>query len=41
MVQAGASGYLLKNTGKLELLDAIKTAAEGKIYLSFEVGKAM
>lgn len=41
MMQAGASGYLLKNTGKIELLDAIKTAAEGKIYLSFEVGKEM
>lgn len=41
MMQSGASGYLLKNTGKIELLDAIKTAAEGKIYLSFEVGKAM
>ena len=41
MMQAGASGYLLKNTGKIELLEAIKTAAEGKIYLSFEVGKAM
>ena len=41
MMQAGASGYLLKNTGKIELLEAIKTAAEGKIYLSFEVGKEM
>ena len=41
MMQAGASGYLLKNTGKVELLEAIKTAAEGKTYLSFEVGKEM
>lgn len=41
MMQAGASGYLLKNTGKAELLEAIKTAAAGKTYLSFEVGKEM
>ena len=41
MMQAGASGYLLKNTGKVELLDAIKNVAAGKIHLSFEVGKEM
>ena len=41
MMQAGASGYLLKNTGKVELLDAIKNVAAGKTYLSFEVGKEM
>ncbi len=41
MMQAGVSGYLLKNTGKAELLEAIKTAAAGKTYLSFEVGKEM
>ena len=40
-MQAGASGYLLKNTGKVELLDAIKNVAAGKTYLSFEVGKEM
>ena len=41
MMQAGASGYLLKNTGKVELLDAIKNVAAGKTYLSFEAGKEM
>lgn len=41
MMQAGASGYLLKNTPKVELIEAIKTTAAGKIYLSFEVGKEM
>jgi len=41
MIEAGASGYLLKNTGKQELLEAIKTVASGKTYLSFEVGKEM
>jgi len=41
MIEAGASGYLLKNTGKQELLEAIKTVAAGKTYLSFEVGKEM
>ena len=41
MIDAGASGYLLKNTNKTELLEAIKTAAAGKTYLSFDVGKEM
>jgi DNA-binding NarL/FixJ family response regulator len=41
MMEAGASGYLLKNTGKQEMLEAIKTVTTGNTYLSFEVGKEL
>jgi DNA-binding NarL/FixJ family response regulator len=41
MMEAGASGYLLKNTSKVEILEAIKTVTDGKTYLSFEVGKEL
>lgn len=41
MMKNGASGYILKNAGKDELLDAIHTVAEGKIYLSDEVFETM
>jgi len=41
MMEAGASGYLLKNTSKDEIIEAIKSVAGGNIYLSFETGKAM
>jgi DNA-binding NarL/FixJ family response regulator len=41
MMEAGASGYLLKNTSKVEILEALKTVGEGKIYLSFEVDKEL
>jgi len=34
MMKNGAMGYLLKNTGKAELILAIKTVTEGKRYLS-------
>lgn len=37
MMENGASGYLLKNATKEELLDAIATAMTGKDYLSMEV----
>ena len=37
LMNAGASGYVLKNTGKKELLEAIKTVHEGKIYYSKDV----
>jgi DNA-binding NarL/FixJ family response regulator len=33
----GAKGYILKNTGREELLKAIKTVYEGKTYFSKEV----
>jgi DNA-binding NarL/FixJ family response regulator len=35
----GASGYLLKNVTRQELIDGIKTASKGGIYFSFEAGK--
>jgi DNA-binding NarL/FixJ family response regulator len=41
MMDAGASGYLLKNTGKDEMIEAIKSVAGGNIYLSFETGKEL
>jgi DNA-binding NarL/FixJ family response regulator len=41
MMESGASGYLLKNTGKEEIIEAIKTVAGGNIYLSFETGKEL
>lgn len=37
MMKAGASGYLLKTTGKQELIDAIHKVHEGQRYLSNEV----
>jgi DNA-binding NarL/FixJ family response regulator len=37
LVNAGASGYILKNTGIAELVDAIKTVHNGKTYYSKEV----
>lgn len=37
MIKAGAHGYLLKNTGKEELLEAINTLEQGKQYFSKEV----
>jgi DNA-binding NarL/FixJ family response regulator len=37
MVRAGADGYILKNTGKEELVTAITIVAEGQQYFSKEV----
>jgi len=37
MMQNGASGYLLKNAAKEEILEAIDAVMAGKKYLSFEV----
>lgn len=37
MVDLGISGYLLKNAGDKELLDAIRTVAKGKMFFSPEV----
>jgi DNA-binding NarL/FixJ family response regulator len=36
MLDAGADGYILKNTGKEELLDAIKKVMKGSIYIGPE-----
>jgi DNA-binding NarL/FixJ family response regulator len=34
MLQAGASGYLLKTSARKELIDAVRTVASGETYLS-------
>ncbi len=37
LLDAGASGYLLKNTGKAELLEALSAIMNGKRYLAKEI----
>lgn len=37
LMHKGAEGYILKNTGKKELLEAIKTVYAGRTYFSKEV----
>lgn len=41
MMENGANGYLLKNAGKQEIVDAIKLAATGKTYLSFSASQSL
>lgn len=41
MVNAGASGYMLKNTGKHELLEALTKIAAGQTYFSPEVSQVL
>jgi DNA-binding NarL/FixJ family response regulator len=41
MMENGASGYLLKNAEKQEIIDAIKIVIKGNTYLSFEAGQAL
>jgi len=41
MIENGASGYVLKNADKEELLEAIHEVSKGKTYLSFEAGQAL
>lgn len=41
MLEAGASGYLLKDTGKEELFTAIRTVACGDAYYSNKVSHAL
>jgi len=41
MLEKGASGYVIKNAGKEELIEAIREVNKGKTYLSFEAGQAM
>jgi two-component system, NarL family, nitrate/nitrite response regulator NarL len=41
MLKAGALGYILKNTGKENLLDAIRTLQSGASYLGEEVSKTL
>ena len=39
MIENGASGYLLKNANKEEIIEAIETVNTGKQYLPFDVQK--
>lgn len=41
MMENGASGYILKNSSKEELIKAINAVHEGNIYFSGEVGDAL
>ena len=41
MIESGASGYLLKNAGKQEIIDAIKIVSAGKTYLAFDASQAL
>ena len=41
MMENGASGYILKNASKEELLKAIHSVHDGGIYFSDEVGQAL
>src|SRR5258705_6257136 len=41
MMENGASGYVLKNSSKEELIKAIHTVDEGGIYFSGEAGVAL
>ncbi|WP_339864383.1 response regulator transcription factor [uncultured Algoriphagus sp.] len=41
MLKSGASGYILKNTGKKDLVDAIHSIHSGESYVSEEVSKIL
>lgn len=41
MIEAGASGYVLKSAGKDELVHAIKEVAAGRSYISPEISQKM
>jgi DNA-binding NarL/FixJ family response regulator len=41
MMESGANGYLLKNSSKQEIVEAIKTVNSGGTYLCFEAGRAL
>ena len=41
MMENGASGYILKNTSKDELITAIHTVCDGEIYFNGEVGQVL
>lgn len=41
MIEAGAGGYILKNSGREELISAIETIASGRNYFSDEVKDAI
>ena len=41
MMENGASGYVLKNSDRKELMEAIRLVNKGKTYLSFDAGQAL
>lgn len=41
MLKNGVHGYLLKNTDKLELIEAIKTVLSGDVYLQKDIQKKL
>src|SRR5690349_9881268 len=41
MIESGASGYLLKNAGRREIVEAIQEVKRGRTYFSFEAGQAL
>jgi len=41
MMESGASGYVLKNATRQELMEAIETVAKGKTYLSDEASETL
>ncbi|MBX2903523.1 MAG: response regulator transcription factor [Chitinophagales bacterium] len=41
MIESGAAGYLLKNAGKQEILQAIAAVLNGKQFLSIEASEAV
>ena len=41
MIDNGASGYVLKNATREELIEAVETVAAGKTYLSDEVASTL
>ncbi len=41
MMENGASGYLLKDASKTEILTALQQVAKGKEYISFSVAEAL
>lgn len=41
MMKAGVSGYILKDSSRFELIDAIKKIAEGKLYYSADVSSVL
>jgi DNA-binding NarL/FixJ family response regulator len=41
VLKAGASGYLLKNAAARELVDAVRAAAAGRVYLSPQIAEVV
>lgn len=41
MIDAGVSGYILKNTGKTELLEALTQISSGNVFYSHEVANEL